>query len=256
MNELKIESKRQKIRTAMVCLSLLFFPITVFYFSPYLAVYASVYGIFAGCFILIAAQFIAAFFFGRAFCGWICPCAGIEECCAIANDKKAKYSRKRFVKFFIWIPCFIAIIALFIRAGGVKTFDPLFLFLTDGKFIPMFGSHDFYAFWGMTSLMASTSIIFGRRTFCHTLCWLAPVMSVGTIIKNVLNYPSLKIKSDPSKCVHCGMCDKQCPMNLDIQNMLKTGYIKSIDCIACGKCVDICKYGVLKYGIFNKENSD
>jgi polyferredoxin len=206
-------------------------------------------GIFSGCFLLFALQFAASLFFGRAFCGWVCPCAGVEECCGVINNKTAKYGKKRFIKYFVWMPWILSILLLFISAGGIKEFDPLFLFLTYTSELPMFGSHSYIVYFGIVLLIAILSMTVGRRAFCHTICWMSPFMVIGIKIKNVLRYPSLKIKTNSAKCTSCGLCNKNCPMNLNVQKISKTGYVRDVDCILCGKCVDICKHDVLKYSV-------
>ena len=47
-----------------------------------------------------------------------------------------------------------------------------------------------------------------------------------------------------NECVKCGACSRQCPCGaIDINNPLKTDNSK---CIACMRCVDLCKYSARK----------
>jgi len=61
-------AKRQKIRKAMVIVSFLLFPISIYYFSPYLIVLGAIEGIIAGSFIMFSIQFALSIFFGRTLC--------------------------------------------------------------------------------------------------------------------------------------------------------------------------------------------
>ena len=45
-------------------------------------------GIIVGNFITFVLLFMVSLFLGRAFCGWVCPGAGIQEWCFTVNDKK------------------------------------------------------------------------------------------------------------------------------------------------------------------------
>lgn len=239
-------TKRQKIRKVMVLFSFVFFPVTIFYLSPYLAIEASASGIIAGCIILFAAQFLTSLFFGRAFCGWVCPVAGLDECCGAAGGKIAKNGKTRFIKYAIWIPWTVSIVLLFINAGGVKSFDPLFM--THGG-LPLLGLAGHIIYYGVVLFILIMTLIRGRRVFCHTLCWMAPFMVIGAKLKDALRYPSLKISCDETKCVDCGQCSNRCVMGLNVRESAKTKYIKNSECIMCGQCVDICKHDVLKYTI-------
>ena len=73
-------------------------------------------------------------------------------------------------------------------------------------------------------------------------------MIIGSSIGRVLHVPQLHIKADKSKCVSCGMCNKACPMGLDVKQMVADGTgAKCTECIQCGACVDQCPKSVLKY---------
>jgi len=85
--------KRQKIRKALIIVSFLLFPVTIYYFSPVLIIQGAMEGIIVGSFILFALLFASSLFLGRAFCGWLCPAGGLQEICAISNDKLAKGGR-------------------------------------------------------------------------------------------------------------------------------------------------------------------
>jgi len=54
-------------------------------------------GILADSMILFVLQFLSSLFFGRAFCGWGCPGAGLQQCCTVVTAKKMKNGRSRLV---------------------------------------------------------------------------------------------------------------------------------------------------------------
>lgn len=76
MVKVKQLPKRQRIRIAALYFSLLLFPITLYYFSPYIIVDAATNGIINASFIVFALMFLSALFVGRFWCGWLCPFAG------------------------------------------------------------------------------------------------------------------------------------------------------------------------------------
>jgi len=241
---MRMSSKRQNIRKGIVISSFLFFPITIFYLSPYLAIESSGLGVVAGCLILFFFQFITSLFFGRAFCAWVCPVAGLNECLSTVTKRKAKYDKTRFIKYIIWIPWVISIVLLFISAGGIKVIDPLFM--THGG-LPMLGIAGHVIYYGVVILIVILTLIGGKRWFCHALCWMAPFMVIGSKLKDFFKFPSLKIYADPSKCIDCDLCNKKCSMGLDVKNLMKEEKIKNSECILCGECVDACRVKVFSY---------
>ncbi len=50
-------------------------------------------------------------------------------------------------------------------------------------------------------------------------------------------FPTLRIQRHDNICTHCRICDKQCPMALQIS---KVGSVKHIDCHLCTECVVQC----------------
>lgn len=64
---------RQNIRKLILIISLLLFPITIWYMSPYLIIQGAMEGIVSGSFIIFVCMLLGSIFFGRIFCGWLCP---------------------------------------------------------------------------------------------------------------------------------------------------------------------------------------
>ena len=81
---------RQKIRRTMVFVFFLLFPITIWYFSPYLIIQAAQEHIVNGSFIVFTSMFVLSMFLGRAWCGFFCPAGGLQECVQRINDEPAK----------------------------------------------------------------------------------------------------------------------------------------------------------------------
>jgi len=240
-----MNAKRQVFRKNIIFFSFLFFPFTVFYFSPFLIIWASMYGILCGSMILFAIQFLSSLLFGRAFCSWVCPGAGIQQCCVVVTKKKARNGKARFVKYIIFVPWLAAIVILLFRAGGIKIIDPLFM---TNNGMPMLGIEGYIIYFGIILLFVILSLVLGTRTFCHTFCWMAPFMVIGTKIKDKLGYPSLRLQARSETCTGCKQCTKICPMGLDVEQMVKTESLKNSECILCGECADICRFKAIKLG--------
>ena len=76
---------------------------------------------------------------------------------------------------------------------------------------------------------------------------MSPFMIGGRKFRNLVKWPSLRLKAEKDKCTHCMTCSKNCPMSLDVNGMVKDGKMENSECILCGTCVDNCKQGVIKY---------
>lgn len=246
-----MNSKRQILRKRIIFFSFLFFPFTLFYFSPYLIIWASISGILCGSMVMFSMQFISSLFFGRAFCGWLCPGSGIQLCCGAVTSKKAQNGKSRYVKYFIFVPWLLTIIALLLWAGGIKTID--LLFMTHNS-MPMLTIEGYMVYFGIILAFVILSLTLGTRTFCHMFCWMAPLMVIGTKIKEKLNYPSLRLFAQPDRCTGCTLCSKKCPMGLDVMQMVQTNNTKNSECILCGECADNCRFHAISLGWGRKEN--
>jgi len=237
--------KRQQIRKLFLLLALLLFPITIWYFSPALIMNALYLHILNGSFIVFSCMFVFALFFGRFFCGYLCPMGGMQECIAEINNKPAKAGWRNYIKFGIWI-IWLGLLAFFYFAGeGDLKID--FFFMTDhGISIAEIGNYVIY--YGVIVLIFLPTLIHGRRASCHYICWMAPFMIVGSKLGKALHIPQLHVKAEKEKCISCGICNKNCPMGLDVKKMVnEKGTTYNAECINCGKCIDNCPKKVLSY---------
>lgn len=80
--------KRQQIRKLLLSISLLLFPITLYYFSPALIINAGLNGIINGSFVVFVLMFLLSIPFGRLFCSYFCPAGGLQEFAFAVNEKK------------------------------------------------------------------------------------------------------------------------------------------------------------------------
>ena len=80
---------------------------------------------------------------------------------------------------------------------------------------------------------------------------------IGAAIKNVgmglssrsgkmRQHSSIKPEIKIDKCEACGKCRKWCPTDA-IGEKEGVSYITQDDCIGCGECISVCRYGAVKY---------
>ncbi|MBL8050367.1 MAG: 4Fe-4S binding protein [Anaerolineales bacterium] len=56
------------------------------------------------------------------------------------------------------------------------------------------------------------------------------------------------VVSDSSRCVQCGICSDNCPIEIDVRAYAWRGEsINRSECLTCGECVARCPRGVLRF---------
>lgn len=234
--------KRQKLRKGMTLISFLLLPITLYYLSPVLIIQGAAEGVLTGSAVAFLLMFLASLFFGKAFCGWICPVGGLQDFCMQACDKRAKGGRLNLIKYIVWVPWLGIIIFAALSAGGFKRIDITY---QTNFGISVTEIHALIMYYIVITLIVVLALASGRRAFCHYGCWMAPFMIIGTKIKDAIGYKSLRLAVEPGKCTACGQCTKKCPMSLEVDKMVATGNMKNAECILCGECTDTCPRKVI-----------
>ncbi len=238
--------KRQQIRKMFLLISLLLFPVTLYYFSPALIVDAGLQGILNGSFLVFCLLFLLSIPFGRLFCAYLCPAGGLQECVFAVKEKSPKQGRRLWLKYGIWTVWMAAVIFCYFHSGGIVAVD--FWFETEHGISVSF-MQSYLIYYGILCLILIPALVCGKRAFCHYFCWMAPFMVLGTKLRRFLHLPGLYIRvGKPEQCIACGKCAKVCPMGIDVVQEIKSGTVKNAECIQCGACIDNCPRSILKYG--------
>jgi polyferredoxin len=232
----------------MILLSFFLFPAVFYYLSPVLVIQAATEGVINGSLLMFLLMFIGSLFLGRAYCGWICPGAGCQE--AMYRTRNKRVTKGDSIKWALWVPWIIAIVILAIRAGGYKRVDFLY-HTTYGFSIGRVQALISYLIV-LLFLIALPAFVFGKRSFCHHICWMAPFMIAGRKLRNTFKWPSLKLAADPEKCQHCHTCTQNCPMSLPVERMINENKLEHKECILCGTCIDGCEFDVIGYAFRNR----
>lgn len=193
----------------------------------------------AGFFIFIGA------FIGRFVCGWLCPFGLIQDLLNKIPFKKKihivpgdKLLRK--IKYLILL-VFVILLPLFcvdILGQGTPYFckwicpagtleGGIPLVLLNDTFQGIIG---WLYTWKMSILLVLLCLsIIIYRPFCKYICPLGAIYSVFNPIALV------RYKLNEEACVHCGTCEKVCPMQVNpVEN------VNALECIRCGKCAHVC----------------
>jgi polyferredoxin len=229
---------RQRARRTISFASLLLFPVTIYYLSPAVCVMGAFEGIVSGSLVAFAALFVSSLLLGRSFCSWLCPAGAAQDCAMRVNDRPLANSRRiDLVKYFIWVPWLGLIGFAFLKAGGVRAVEPLYL--TDHG-VSIANIYGYVVYYVVLALFLVPAFVGRRRLACHALCWMAPFMALGSKIKRALPYPALRLHAEAAACSNCKLCERRCPMSLPVSEMVSRADMEADECILCGECVDAC----------------
>lgn len=231
-------SKTQRTRRLLAIASALLFPVTMVYFSPAMVFRGARLGILSGSYLTFAALLAGALVFGRAWCGWLCPVAGFSELLQTADSRPYRSEKAKTIKYVVWVFWLVAIaLVATLVGGGFSSVDPL---LGTEYGISIHSLPMLAVYYLVIGLIVGTTLLLGRRGFCHTLCWMAPFMVLGRKLSNLLRLRALRLTADADRCRTCGRCDEVCSMSLPVAEMVRDGTLEHADCILCGVCVDAC----------------
>jgi len=240
-----MSKRRQTVRKAIVYLSLALFPVFFYYLSPALILQGASEGVVNGSFIVFSLLLLGSVFLGRLWCGWLCPGAGMGELCLNVRKGRVRTGRWDLIKLLVWVPWIVLIAVLAITSEGYHKVDPLYQTVWG---ISILAPGAIFIMVGVLSLIGGLDLIVGRRAFCHYACWMAPFTIMGTWVRDRLRFPWLRLRAKPEKCIHCGACTRNCPMSLDVQEMVRKGDMRHSECVMCLTCVDGCPTGAITFG--------
>ncbi|MCX6680329.1 MAG: 4Fe-4S binding protein [Methanothrix sp.] len=198
--------------------------------TPYLGIMVlivSIGGIFypkLGYFLLLvfASLMIIAPFRGRWFCGNLCPRGSFVDFWLAPLSRKLKIPHL-FRSMWLRAPIFIALMGFMIFR----------IIQTDGV-VDKIGM----VFVTLCILTTSIAILFGVIIAPRTWCSFCPM---GTM-QRAVGGKKYQLKVDTEKCIDCGKCQKVCPMQLPVNEILDKP-----DCIKCARCVEACPKRALSF---------
>jgi ferredoxin len=220
---------------------------------------------------------IAILFFSKLFCSFICPIGSVSEWIGKAGEKlKVRYTITgypdlllRGVKYailFITVYYTLTSSELFCRK-----FDPYYAALSG------FGGDVSLVWGIITLISVIAGSFFVRLFWCKYLCPLGALSNIfrfmvtfaivtgGYLVLNLAGisinfvwplaliciisymlefyslkstfFPVFRIKRHQDLCTRCKLCDRNCPMAIEIEAVSE---VKHIDCHMCGDCIHAC----------------
>ena len=185
---------------------------------------------------------------GRLFCGWICPMGLLQDLMYRIPSPKPKWNLSlRWLKY-IFLVAGVGAVAYWSGKDVLYFFCAYCPVATMEVTLPGMIAHRDWTLdlWRLLRLvvlvLVLALVVFNMRWFCKAMC------PVGALMAFTNKFSLFAIRVDPSKCTHCGACDKTCPMSVPVESCSRTGRAvnRNAECIECLECQQACPAGAIR----------
>lgn len=192
--------------------------------------------IYAGTFALLVIVVVMALLFRRSFCGLMCPFGALQE---LSNKWGVKFFKKKYtipqkvdqpLRYLKYGMLFLTVgMAWYLGDLWMSPYDPWVAYGHLGA-----GWDELVSEMLIGVLLLGVTLfasLFYDRFFCKYLCPMGAFLGiVSKISPNV-------IKRDSDKCIDCGLCSRNCPVDIQV-DQLQT--VNTAECLNCQLCTTSC----------------
>lgn len=177
---------------------------------------------------------------GAFYCGYLCPFGFLQELSSIVGDKLKIKKRTIPKNLDIILKSFRYILFLFITILAIDAVFPLLKYDARSNLYLFLTGKNITTVMGLSILLFLAFSLVYSKPFCKYLC----IKGAGYGLLSVFRIFSIKRNADT--CIDCKLCDKVCPMSINVSS---NDHVDSMSCINCFDCIKVCpKKGTLTFG--------
>lgn len=180
-------------------------------------------------FVLMISAFLLAILAGPLICGWVCPFGTFQE---LLGKLGKKISGKRYnhlipdkadkaLRYFRYVVLGLVVyntaVAGKLLFQDVDPYYALFNLWSDELALPALALL-------VVTVLLSMAV---ERPWCKYACPYGALLGLTNFFR------SFKIRRRQDTCIHCGACDRACPMNIKVSS---AEAVKDPQCISCLSC--------------------
>lgn len=247
-----VKERKLKNRTFLLIGLALMLPIIFTLYSPVIMATGILNGVITLSALVFILWFILSLFFGRAAsCGYTCPYGALQEIFGYrVLNKKPKKGRADYLRYIIFATFLGLVIYTLLNRG---LFNGMDLYASSAQYSVLGFRIELMILIPLSILVIGTfSIVFGSRAFCRYLCPQGVFLTIGDKMGKKIRINRLHIYSDSSKCGNCKICDKSCPMGIEVEQKVTENSMEDANCIMCGECASACPKDAINYQIGEK----
>lgn len=179
--------------------------------------------------VLLVSTLLLAVLFGPVFCGWICPFGSIQEWIGRIGKRLFGKRYNTFVPARIDRPLRYLRYVVLIWAVYMTTVTGVLVFKDYDPYYALFsfwtGEVAVTGFVALGLVFALTLVM--ERPFCKYACPMGALLGISNLFR------VFAVRRSAPSCINCTLCDKACPMNIQVSGK---GRILDHQCISCGEC--------------------
>lgn len=188
--------------------------------------------------VIFIGAIILALFLKKSFCSWICPVGTLSE--GIWRLGKRLFGKNLLIPRYIDYPLrsikyILMSFFLYIILVKMSPYDIGIFLNTPYWKVADIKLLKFFTEMSLTTLITLT-VLFGLSLFYKNF-WCRYLCPYGGLLGLLSLFSATKIRRFEDRCIHCGLCSKNCPSLLPID---KKRIIQSPECTGCLTCLSYC----------------
>lgn len=175
--------------------------------------------------VCMMAPVAVAFFKGRLWCGHFCPRGSF-------NDTLLAKSRKHKLPQFVTSGWFrLTFLVMMLSAFGVQLASSWGNWAAIG-----------FVLWRMVLITTLLTFILGLYYPARTWCRVCPMGTMAGYVANIrpLRNRIKQVTLRAEQCIDCKVCNRSCPIAIDVHGAKQTGKLTDSNCLKCAACVNKC----------------